>query len=64
MAIPDFEKLLVDSSSVIADLVVNQVGRDEIQLQDLYCLATQRTGQLAGKNSEALQIGPYFSERI
>ena len=56
MAVPDFESMLVDSSRIVADMVVSQVGRDSVQMDELYRLAIEKTGKLAMRSARAFDL--------
>jgi hypothetical protein len=54
--LPDFKSILVDSSRLVADLVVEQVGRDPARMEELYRLAIQAKGQLAMRAARAFDL--------
>ncbi len=51
-----YHELLVDSSRAIADLVVDQVGHDQIKHRQLFNLAKNSSGQLAMRAARAFDL--------
>lgn len=56
MSIPDFEALLVDSSRLVADLVVDQVGTNKERMKALYQIACQRNDQTGMRAARAFDL--------
>lgn len=56
MSIPDFEAILVDSSRLVADLVVDQVGTDPDRMRALYEIAISRNDQVGMRAARAFDL--------